>query len=208
MDTAMTRFRAGTVTEACSLASESFDEIYAAFKASVFRFASAISDNAGDAEDLFQETWLRVARSRRRPGGGDLKPWLFTIASNLHKDALRKKRIRRLFFLERGRTMSVHRADADTGWDSGRLSGADRSALTELELCLRRALSRLPARQRQVFVLKEIEGFKHGEIGRMLGIPEATVRTVLFRAVKSLQGELAAFDPGRQGSEAREEKKS
>jgi RNA polymerase sigma-70 factor (ECF subfamily) len=188
------------------LTQDSFDGIYGMYKEPVYRLARALTDNARDAEDLFQETWLRVVRSDRdEPRAGDTKAWLFTITANLHRDGLRKKRIRRLFFLERARAMADEAADADTGWGSGRFSVRDLAAREDLRLCLRRAISRLPARQREVFVLKDIEGYRHAEIGRMLGIPEATVRTLLHRAVKGLQRDLAAFGPAGSRTAASEE---
>ncbi len=56
-----------------------------------------------------------------------------------------------------------------------------------------------------MFVLKDIEGFKHDEIGRLLGIPEATVRTLLHRAVKKLRRDLAEFRPEQAEDPAFEE---
>jgi RNA polymerase sigma-70 factor (ECF subfamily) len=206
MDAVMPGLKVAHLPEALPLAPGSFDAIYEMYKEPVYRLACALTDNPRDAEDLFQETWLRVVRSGRDESrAGDTKAWLFTITANLHRDGLRKKRIRRLFFLERARTMTDEAADADAGWDAARFSSRDFASREDLRLCLRRAISRLPARQRQIFVLKDIEGYKHGEIGRMLGIPETTVRTLLHRAVKSLQKDLAAFDPARPRGTAPEE---
>jgi RNA polymerase sigma-70 factor (ECF subfamily) len=176
----------------------SFDELYEMYKTHVFRFACALSGDARDAEDLFQETWLRAVKAAQAgpaSGGGEVKAWLFAIAANAHKDLLRKRRVRRLFLRERTKVLGDRQADADPGWDipgEGREDGAARS---DIRLCLRRALSRLPGRERRVFVLKDIEGFRHDEIGRVLGIPEATVRVLLHRAVKKLRRDLAAFRP-------------
>ncbi len=206
MEIAMPGMRAVPMTNARPLPPGSFDEIYEKYQAPVYRLACALSENARDAEDLFQETWLRAVRAGRDAArGGDTRTWLFTIAANLHRDALRKKRIRRIFFLERARSMADDAADADSGWEAGRFASRDFSGRTDLGLCLRRAVSRLPARQREVFVLKDIEGYKHEEIGRMLGLPCPTVRTLLHRAVKSLQRELAAFRPGAGGAPPGEE---
>jgi len=200
MDAVMVGFDAvaRTETPALPLRPRSFDAVYGAHRDAVFRLACALTDNARDAEDLFQETWLRAVRARSAgPQAGDARSWLFAIAANIHRDNLRRKRVRRLFFLERARSMAAEEADADTGWDAGRFGPRDVAARSDLRLCLRRALGGLPARQRQVFVLKDIEGYRHGEIGRMLGIPETTVRTLLHRATRSLQRELRAFAPGR-----------
>lgn len=200
MDAVMVGLKAAARTEAPAspLSTESFDAVFELHKDAVFRLACALTDNARDAEDLFQETWLRAVRARSAgPQAGDVRSWLCTIATNLHRDGLRRKRVRRLFLLERARTMAGAESDADTGWDAGRFGSRDVAARADLRLCLRRALAALPGRQRRVFVLKDIEGYRHEEIGRMLGIPEATVRTLLHRATKSLQRELRAFNPSR-----------
>ena len=208
MDAVMPGLRVAPRPEVLRLSPESFDEIYEMYKEPVYRLAHALTDNARDAEDLFQDTWLRAVRSGRDESGtGDPKAWLFTITANLRRDTLRKKRIRRIFFLERARAMADEAADADPGWESGRFSSRDFAGRTDLRLCLRRAISGLPARQREIFVLKDVEGYKHAEIGRMLGIPEATVRTLLHRAVKRLQKDLDAFHPSRQRPGAAEESK-
>ncbi len=186
----------------------SFDELYDTHKAHLYRFACALSRDARDAEDLYQETWLRAVKAA--PGGlaspeGEARAWLFAIAANAHKDLLRKKRVRRLFLRERSRAMGDRAADADPGWDvpgSRRENGAARS---DMRMCLRRAVARLSERERRVFVLKDVEGFRHEEIGRVLGIPEATVRTLLHRAVVKLRKEMAAFGPAAEPGPALEE---
>jgi RNA polymerase sigma-70 factor (ECF subfamily) len=183
----------------------SFDELYDMYHAHIYRFARALAGDARDAEDLFQETWLRAVKvfpAGRETEGNDPKAWLFTIT------ALRKKRVRRLFLLERTRSMAAAAADADPGWDVPGHSRRDGETRSDIGICLRRAVSLLPGRERRVFVLKDIEGFKHEEIGRMLGIPEATVRTLLHRAVRKLRKELAAFRPAADGNPVFEEGRS
>jgi RNA polymerase sigma-70 factor, ECF subfamily len=188
----------------------SFDGLYEMYQPHVYRFACALSGNAGDAEDLFQETWLRAFKAYPAVSeeAGDPKAWLFAIASNAHKDSLRKTRVRRLFFLERTRSLAGRSADADPGWDAPGHATEDGEKRADFRLCLRRAVARLPGRERRVFVLKDVEGFKHDEIGRMLGIPEATVRTLLHRAVLRLRKELAEFRPAAEGKPVFEEGRS
>jgi RNA polymerase sigma-70 factor (ECF subfamily) len=189
----------------------SFDELYDMYNAHIYRFACALAGDARDAEDLFQETWLRAVKAfpaGRETEGSDPKSWLFTITANAHKDSLRKKRVRRLFLLERTKSMAAATADADPGWDTPGHSRRQGETQSDIRICLRRAVSRLPGRERRVFVLKDIEGFKHEEIGRMLGIPEATVRTLLHRAVRRLRKELAEFRPAANGNSVFEEGRS
>jgi RNA polymerase sigma factor (sigma-70 family) len=56
---------------------------------------------------------------------------------------------------------------------------------------IQRAISRLPERQRRVFLLKELAGFQQTEISRMLGMPDGTVKSLMHRAVKRLRLELS-----------------
>lgn len=139
---------------------------------------------------------MRVVRHRDdiRPGR-DMKAWLFTITANLHRDALRRARIRKLVLFaprpDPERTTDPV-ADAPAPGPGPEIL-AERS---ETGRALERALAGLPERQRRVFILKEIEGFKHEEIGGILGIPVNTIKTLLFRAVKRLREELRDYGPG------------
>jgi RNA polymerase sigma-70 factor (ECF subfamily) len=185
-----------------------FDELYDMYKTPIYRFACALSGDAGDAEDLFQETWLRAVKAAPAglgASGAEVKGWLYAIAVNAHKDLLRKKRVRRLFLADRARALGAREGDADLGWDLPGFSREDGASRSDFRLCLRRAVIRLPGRERRVFVLKDIEGFKHDEIGRLLGIPAATVRTLLHRAVKKLRRDLAEFGPATEEKPVLEE---
>jgi len=185
-----------------------FDELYAMYHAHIYRFAYALSRDPQDTEDLFQETWLRAFKAYptdRDMEASESKAWLFAIAANAHRDSLRKKRVRRLFFLEKKRSMAEGAPGGDSGWSASGHAHEDRELRSDISLCLRKAVSRLPGPEQRVFVLKDIEGFKHNEIGRMLGIPETTVRTRLHRAVRRLRKELAEFRPLAEGNPVFEE---
>jgi RNA polymerase sigma factor (sigma-70 family) len=100
-----------------------FDELYKMYTPHVYRFARALTRDAGDAEDLFQETWLRAYRAAAtgtEPRQNEAKAWLFAIAANVHKDQLRKKRVRRIFLSERKRAVETGTADADPARTSKR----------------------------------------------------------------------------------------
>jgi len=176
-----------------------FDEVFLEFQAPVFRFACHLTQSQIGAEELFQETWLRAVQGfpkefdRQR-----FKAWLFTVAANIHKDNLRKKRIRRLFLLERTKA-SIQ----DQGFQAYMLGGRNSSLVSEsevadLERALTEAVVKLPERQRCVFVLKEIEGFKYREISEIYDLPVGTVKSLLHRAVKRLRQELSAYNPKKE----------
>jgi RNA polymerase sigma-70 factor (ECF subfamily) len=165
-----------------------FDELYNQYKTMVFSFSYHLTRNRGEAEDLYQETWLRIVN--KFPGGikkQTIKAWIFTIVSNLHKDSLRKKRVRRLFFLQESR--SLPNGDLET---TGRPDEAERA---EIGKDINRAIAVLPESQKRVFILKEMAGLKQAEISKTLAIPKGTVKSLMHRAVKSLQKELSAYRP-------------
>ena len=175
-----------------------FDEIYDRYRADVFRFLFSLTRNRAETEDLFQEVWLRVVRhGPSRPDREDLRPWLLTIVLNLHRDVLRKKRVRRRF-LERGHDLGKRRASR-----SGRGSAepSDPACLSEqaaVQHDIDQAVAGLPEKQRRVFLLSEVEGLRQAEIAGALEIPVGTVKSLLHRAVKRLQLELAAYHPKRE----------
>jgi RNA polymerase sigma-70 factor (ECF subfamily) len=172
------------------------DNLYQKYQTTVFAFAYYLSQNRAEAEDLFQEAWLRIARNLpEKVNMQSIKSWIFTIVANLYRDALRKKRVRRLFFLQK----SMMNDRENTVFPS--IPGTSTPDLSEevfhLEIArdINRAIANLPERQRRVFVLKEIAGFKQAEISDILRIPLGTVKSLMYRAVKRLQRELSKYRP-------------
>lgn len=171
-----------------------FDNLYEKYQNAVFGFAYYLTQNRTDAEDLFQEAWLRIAK--KLPGKVNMqsiKAWIFTVVANLHRDELRKKRIRRLFFsqkamsLEKENTMFPVLSGKPISVNSGEAYQAD------IGRDIARAMARLPDRQRRVFVLKEMAEFKQAEISDILGIPLGTVKSLMHRAVTRLRRELSKY---------------
>ncbi len=178
---------------------EEFDDLYANYRAAVFGFACYLTKNRGEAEDLFQETWLRVVHHLpKKVEKQSAKAWIFTITANLHRDTLRKKRIRRVFFLQKA---SHHAQDEDA---SSFLFGSripdveDEAGRMDMRRDIAQAMDRLPAQQRGIFALREIEGLKYAEISEIYGIPVGTVKSLMFRAVRKLRRELSAYNPKRE----------
>lgn len=172
-----------------------FDTIYDQHKADIFRFVFHLTGNRAEAEDLFQETWLRAVRDGTlRPAGKDLKPWLLTIVLNLHRDSLRRKRIRRMFLLRH-----YHQEQSDSSYSGGYAPYSAEPARVAEQDWLRRDIDRavagLPEKQRRVFLLSELEGLRQAEIAGIMRIPVGTVKSLLYRALKRLQGDLAAYKP-------------
>ena len=171
-----------------------FDQLFAKYQTAVYRFVRYLTQNRNEADDLFQETWLRVVKYLPcTPEIKDFKAWVFRIATNRHRDELRKRRIRRPFQSLKPLDSSVDGDDQDFQNQGVIPTTLDKTDKVDLGPAINRAISRLPIKQRRVFVLKEIEGFKHREIAEMLGLPVGTIKSLLHRAIKKLQKELSEF---------------
>lgn len=184
--------------------SAEFDALYDKHKTTVFRFACYLAQDIGEAEDLFQEAWLRVAKNFPRASTErSLKAWIITIVANLHRDALRKKKIRRMFLLQKSRLFSRAKNMVQAGNEAAVFHSANAEKRSDMSKAISKALALLPERQRLVFILKEVEGFKQTEISEMLKIPVGTVKSLMYRAVKGLRLELSAYKPEHYSLEER-----
>lgn len=146
------------------------------------------------AEDVLQETWLKVIRgSREYEPRARFTTWAFTIARNLCVDAARKERTRRTESLDVAAEGAEGEArplmDALPGPD---LNAPDRSAHNRrLQPLLVQAIGALPEEQREVFLLREYQGVGFREIADIVGVNENTVKSRMRYALESLRRQLA-----------------
>lgn len=152
----------------------SFDRLMRQYRAPIYGFFRRSGASPEVADDLFQETFLRVhAHAHRYTSGRPFKVWLFTIAHNLLRSHWRKKVVRRFlvgWWAGEPAEVADDKAPIDEQVDA-------QAALRWLE----RALQALPERHRQALVLTQIEGLSMEEAGVVLAVPVATVKTWVFR---------------------------
>jgi RNA polymerase sigma-70 factor, ECF subfamily len=143
-----------------------------------YAVARAIVLNHEDAEDAVQDAFLHAYRAldRFRPDQA-FGAWLHRIVANAALDLTRRRKVREAEELPDA-LASPFRDPAEAG---------------DLRERLGQALAQLPPRQRAVIALHDIEGFKHAEIGTMLGIPEGTARSDLHYARARLRDALGDF---------------
>jgi len=143
----------------------------------VYRFALRLTANPEDAEDLAQETFLRAWRHRRgirEPGA--VRVWLFTIAANLWRDRLRRRKRRPLVL------------DALADDQQAPAMPPDREAIArEDHDRVVEAMDSLPPRQREVLYLHVWEQLSVGEIARVLGISADAVKASLSLARRRMR---------------------
>jgi RNA polymerase sigma-70 factor (ECF subfamily) len=151
---------------------DAFAELVSLHARRAYAVARAIAATHEDAEDAVQEGFLHAYRAltRFRPDQ-PFGAWLHRIVANAALDIGRRRKVR----------------DADTLAESVPLPFRDPAEDDELRRRLVAGLAELSARQRQVIVLHDVEGFTHGEIGAMLGIPEGTARSDLHHARAALR---------------------
>lgn len=166
-----------------------FDEVYARYHARIFRFLLRLAGQRAVAEDLFQETWVSVARHADRLAlDTDLAAWLFTVARNRHTS------FRRWSVLDWKSTEALSGEPHDEAAPADRQADARRTAAL-----LERALAELPSAHREVLLLVAVEGLEQQQVAEVLGIRHDALRQRLSRARADLAARLeAANRPGRR----------
>ncbi len=158
---------------------DGFVRLYRAHTPALFRVVVRLLGEHSQAEDAVQEAWLRaVGRLSSFRGESSLRTWLTGIAINCCREALRR----------RSATPPSAREERSV------------PALAEEALDLTRALRSLPEGYREVWVLHDVEGFTHKEVGALLEIAPGTSKSQLFLARRALRRLL----PDPQGDEADE----
>lgn len=158
-----------------------FGELVRIHQRRAYAVARALVLTHEDAEDAVQEGFLHAYRAleRFRPDQA-FGAWLHRIVANAALDISRRRKVR----------------DADELTDALASQFRDPAEASDLRSRLRHALGHLTERQRSVIILHDVEGFRHGEIGRLLGIPEGTARSDLHHARRTLRSSLRALWSG------------
>ncbi len=169
---------------------EPVQALYDVYGQRIYALGMRLLGDSGMAEDLVQETFVRLWRSSPRfdPQRGSLRGFLFTIARRTAVDLRRRPAARPLDALEHGDDRDPgERADP-----SGREELAFDQALLSLDV--REAMSGLSVEQRRVLELHFDEDLTQRQISERLDVPLGTVKTRTFHALRNLRGRLEADD--------------
>ncbi|MGA2500992.1 MAG: sigma-70 family RNA polymerase sigma factor [Tepidisphaeraceae bacterium] len=164
------------------------DELIVRYQHRLLRYLLYLTSNREQAEDLFQEVWMRVmVRGAQYDGRARFDTWLFTIARNLLIDLRRKRTMASLDELfessEDVRPMSFEAAaDGPTPFDLC-LNGEDRERIAA-------ALLQLDTLYREVLVLRFHEDLSLDEIAKVTRSPLSTVKSRLYRGMAALKPKL------------------
>jgi RNA polymerase sigma-70 factor (ECF subfamily) len=172
-----------------------FESLVRRHRGAVFNFIVRHVGQKARAEDLLQETWLKVVRGAEEYElQARFTTWLYTVARNVCVDSARREGYRKAEGLDapagadqEGRTLS------DVLPDAG--ASPDRAAHNvRLRPMLGRALRCLPEEQREVFILREYNGIAFKEIAVVTGVPENTVKSRMRYALEGLRKNLRELE--------------
>jgi RNA polymerase sigma-70 factor (ECF subfamily) len=172
-----------------------FDALVKQYEQQVLRLALHLTGSEQDAEDIYQEAFLKAYRYI-----GNFRfecsfyTWIYRIVTNLCLDQLRRRKTRRedqaVIVDHSGDEIDILSSVSDDRSFSNPAKELDRKVLAGR---IQQALAKLTPRERMVFELKHYQGLRLRTIGEMLNTTEETAKNTLFRATKKLRSQLAGL---------------
>ena len=170
-----------------------FEVLVQKYNTPLFNFAYHFLGDHDQACDVVQQVFMRFYTSLPKLSRGDpFKPWLFQVARHCCVDELRRRRRHAIHLSQ----LEIETSDGEVLFvgdmpDPGPLP-EDLAELHDLQQVLQRAIQSLPPRFRAVVLLRYVSQLSFSEIGRSLGMPEATAKTYFHRAKALLRKMLVA----------------
>lgn len=159
-----------------------FEALYARYADPVFGFLRQLVGDRNLAEDLLQTTFLSFVRARDRyQSTSGVRGWLYAIAANAGRDALRRRRARPEY-------LSATGVMPDSAQEPAALPDPPLARALEL------ALGRVPPEQREAVLLHKLHGFSFPEIAETLGISQTAAKVRAHRGYEKLRTFLTAFE--------------
>ncbi len=166
--------------------SQAFGILHKALYPRLYAFLLRLGKSEAVADDLVQETFLRMHRARSTfASQAAVIPWAYTIARNVHIDHTRAQKHRK-----------TERLPSDPGPESGYRvdQNAERAAMNAQSMqVISRVLARIPEAQRSAFVLIRYEGLSVEQAASVLGTSVSAVKLRAFRAYEAIREELSAL---------------
>lgn len=170
-----------------------FDYLVQKYRRPMIGFMYRMAHNMAAAEDLAQEVFLRIYRSRTSyEPSAKFSTWLYRIATNLAVNYARDTRHER-----RENTMPLDEADADTGQTPDlpdKTPNVEQQILRQERLrAIRQKIEGLPERQRMAVLMHKYQQMDYRQIAQVLQLSESATKSLLFRAYEVLRTELKDF---------------
>jgi RNA polymerase sigma-70 factor (ECF subfamily) len=163
-----------------------YELIVKRYKDQLLNFVYRFLGNHEEAEDVVQETFLRVYRNRHAyQRVAKFSTWIYTIAGNLARTELRRRNRRRIFSLS---SMGVEDKDYEI---SDEFASPEKHTNTVLsEAIIQKEINKLSPKFREVIILRDIQELSYEEISKIIRVPIGTVKSRVNRARLRLQNRL------------------
>lgn len=164
-----------------------YDLLVKRYKDPLLNFIYRFLSNQTEAEDVLQETFLRLYKNKHYyKEVAKFSTWIYTIAGNLAKTELRKRKRRRFF------SISQHTTDDDKDYEiPDTTHNPERDANSQItDQIIQRAIDKLSPKFKEVIILRDIQGFSYDEIAETLQVPLGTIKSRVNRARLKLQEDL------------------
>ncbi|MHC4207973.1 MAG: RNA polymerase sigma factor [Planctomycetota bacterium] len=172
-----------------------FETLYRRYEKSIFSFIYRMVLSAADAEDLCQETFLKVIRAKKKyRKTAKFKTWLFHIALNLCRDRIRRMKFRSHLslnspaFSQGSEEIRIQQSICDTSSDPTKRAQTD-----EMNTLVRQAFTKLPQQQRTVVILRQYHDLKFSEIAEIMNCPLGTAKSLNHRGREKLMKALSKY---------------
>jgi RNA polymerase sigma-70 factor (ECF subfamily) len=170
---------------------QAFTDLVGRYHSSMLRLAMSFVSSQAVAEEVVQDTWLAVLRGLGRfEERSSLRTWLFTILVNRARST-GEREARTVPVADAGPVVDASRFGPNGGWtlppEDWAEAAENRIDAAKLSGLLRGCLDGLPGRQRDVVVLRDVEGMSSAEVCQVLAISEANQRVLLHRGRSKLR---------------------
>jgi RNA polymerase sigma-70 factor, ECF subfamily len=170
-----------------------FDYLVQKYRRPMLNFMYRMAHNAAAAEDMAQEVFLRVYRSRQNyEASAKFTTWLYRIASNLAVNRARDTRHERP-----ENTVSLDEPDHNTGLTmdlpDDSLTAEEAIVRRERLAAIRQRVQALPERQRMAVIMHKYQQMDYRQIAEILKLSESAIKSLLFRAYETLRVQLKEF---------------
>lgn len=160
-----------------------FDDIFQTYREPIHRYLLGMTQNPTEAEDLAQETFIRVYNNLPGfRGDASLSTWLYRIARNAFIDHTRRSSTK-----QSGATLPLEKANLVS---ASAPTPEEMTSRSEMSNCVRNVIRRLPENYRTALILHDLRNLKNREIAEILDCSLDTVKVRLHRARRKLQAAL------------------
>ena len=160
---------------------QAFEQLYTLYEKPLSVYCKYLLSSPQDAEEVFQETWLRIVRMKKREREVEhFRAFLFTVARNTGLKFIERRK-------RRQGDVSLDSVDPTSEW----LLQDHSTQYSDMKELVNKALTRVPVAQREAFVLHAMLGYTFDEVAEMQGVSMTAAKTRAFRARHSLRKLLA-----------------